>query len=90
MKLEIGNFNVKDVVFGDKTLFEDGILSINKEEAINFIKEDEHITQADIKIARPGESKRIVPIKEAAEARIRPDGRSVFPGVTGEIGRAHV
>lgn len=85
MKLEIGNFNVKDVVFGDKTLFEDGILSINKEEAINFIKEDEHITQADIKIARPGESKRIVPIKEAAEARIRPDGRSVFPGVTGEV-----
>lgn len=85
MKLEIGNFNVKDVVFGDKTLFEDGILSINKEEAINFIKEDEHITEADIKIARPGESKRIVPIKEAAEARIRPDGRSVFPGVTGEV-----
>lgn len=85
MKLEIGNFNVKDVVFGDKTLFEDGILSINKEEAINFIKEDEHITKADIKIARPGESKRIVPIKEAAEPRIRPDGRSVFPGVTGEV-----
>lgn len=94
MKLEIGNFKVKDVTFGDKTLFEDGTLFINKEEAINFIKEDEHITKVDIKIAKPGESVRIVPIKEATEPRIRPDGRSVFPGVTGEVepagsGRLH-
>ena len=42
MKLEIGNFQVKDVVFGDKSIFRNGILSINKEEAMAFIKEDEH------------------------------------------------
>ena len=88
MKLEIGNFKVQDVVFGDKTSFEDGTLYINKEEAISFIKEDEHITDVDIEIAKPGDGSRIVPIKEAAEPRIRPDGRSVFPGVTGDVAAA--
>ena len=85
MRLEIGNFNVKDAVFGDKTFFKDGLLTINKEEAMNFIKEDEHITDLDLVISKPGENTRIVPIKEAAEPRVRPDGRAVFPGVTGEL-----
>lgn len=94
MKLEIGNFRVKDVVFGDKTAFKDGVLSINKEEAIDFIREDEHIIDLDIIIAKPGENTRIVPVKEAVEPRIRPDGRPVFPGVTGDVeaagsGRVH-
>ena len=94
MKLEIGNFFIKDVAFGEKTMYENGILTINKEEAIAFIKEDEHITNVDIEIAKPGENTRIVPIKEAVEPRIRPDGRAVFPGVTGELqsagsGRVH-
>jgi glycine reductase len=94
MKLEIGNFHVKDVVFAEKTMFNDGILSINKEEAMNFIKEDEHITELDLVIAKPGENTRIVPVKEAVEPRIRLDGRAVFPGVTGDVesaggGRLH-
>ena len=85
MKLQIGNFHVKDVVFGEQTAFENGILTINKEEAIAFIKEDTHITFADIEIAKPGEDVRIVPVKEAAEPRARVDGRTLFPGVTGEL-----
>lgn len=94
MKLEIGNFYVKDVLFGEETSYKDGILTINKEDALAFIKEDEHITDVDIEIAKPGENTRIVPVKEAAEPRVRPDGRSTFPGVTGELeacgnGRVH-
>jgi glycine reductase len=94
MKLEIGNFQVKDVVFGEQTMFHDGVLSINKEEAMSFLKEDEHIIDVDIIIAKPGDNTRIVPVKEAVEPRIRPDGRPVFPGVTGDVeaagsGRVH-
>ncbi|TJX60766.1 betaine reductase [Soehngenia saccharolytica] len=94
MKLEIGNFYVKDVLFGEETSYKDGILTINKEDALAFIKEDEHITDVDIEIAKPGENTRIVPVKEAVEPRVRPDGRSTFPGVTGELeacgsGRVH-
>lgn len=88
MLLEIGNFYVKDVKFGEKTSFKDGVLFINKNEAIDFIAKDEHITDIDIEIAKPGEDIRIVPIKEAVEPRVRLDGKSLFPGVTGGLRRA--
>lgn len=84
-KLTIHNFHVKDVVFGEKTKYENEVLHINKEDALNFIKEDKHITNVDIEIARPGEDIRIVPVKEAVEPRARKDGRTAFPGVTGEL-----
>ncbi len=38
MKLEIGNFHVKDIVFGDALSYKDGILTINKEEALALIR----------------------------------------------------
>lgn len=86
MKLQIGNFYVKDVVFANETKYENNVLNINKEEAIAFIKEDEHITTCDIQIAKPGESVRIVPVKEAIEPRTRVGtDKAVFPGVTGEV-----
>lgn len=88
MKLKIGNFNVKDVLFGAETKYDNGVLTINKEEALAFIKQDEHITDADIMIAKPGDDTRIVPIKEAVEPRVRPDGRTLFPGYTGELAPA--
>lgn len=86
MRLQIGNFQVHDVVFGDRTSFSNGVLTINKQEAIDFVMEDEHITKADIEIARPGESVRIVPVKEAIEPRCRiGSDMPLFPGVTGEV-----
>lgn len=85
MKLEIGNFYVKDVKFGNEDSYVNGILTINKEKALKVVFSDEHITEADIVIAKPGESKRIVPIKEAIEPRVRVDEQSVFPGVTGPL-----
>ncbi|MEJ8553549.1 glycine/sarcosine/betaine reductase component B subunit [Tepidibacter sp. Z1-5] len=88
MKLEIGNFHVKDIVFGDKTFYKDGILTINKEEALEFVKEDEHITDADLKIVKPGENVRLVPVKEAIEPRVKLNGDPLFPGVTGDLVKA--
>ena len=89
MKLEIGNFHVKDVQFGTETSFHDGLLTIDKEAAIAYLRaEDEHITDLDLVIARPGDDTRICPVKEAVEPRVRPDGRTLFPGVTGEVCRA--
>ncbi len=87
MRLEMGNFPVKDVIFGDKSVYQDGILTINKEEALAVVREDEHITDADIVIARPGEKKRIVPVKEAIEPRYKVDGGSNFPGVIDKVER---
>lgn len=88
MRLEIGNFYVKDIVFGNELSYEDGILTIEKEAALNYIRQDERITEAELYIAKPGDQIRMCPVKEAIEPRIRPDGRSAFPGYTGDMTRA--
>lgn len=88
MRLEIGNFYVKDVVFGNELSYEDGILTIEKEAALNYIRQDERITEAELYIAKPGDQIRMCPVKEAIEPRVRPDGRSAFPGYTGDMTRA--
>lgn len=85
MKLELGNFYVKDICFGDQTSLKDGLLTVNKEEALAVIKEDEHITEAELYIVSPGDHVRLVPVKEAIEPRYRVGGGPVFPGVTGEL-----
>lgn len=85
MRLEIGNFYVKDIVFGDCLSYKNGVLSINKQEALEFIKSDGRITEAELYIAKPGDEIRMCPVKEAIEPRTRPDKRGVFPGYTGEL-----
>lgn len=85
MKLTIGNFHVKDIVFGSELSFKDGVLTINKEEALAFIREDDRITEAELYIAKPGDKIRMCPVKEAIEPRCRLDGRGLFPGYTSEV-----
>ena len=89
MKLSIGNLYVRDVLLGDADAFADGVLTINKKAAIDYLMgEDDHITSLDIVIARPGDDTRIVPVIETIEPRCRMDGRTLFPGVTGEVSPA--
>lgn len=85
MKLEIGNFYVNSIEFSNKTSYENGILRLNKEELLNFIKEDERITDADLHIVNPGEMIRLCPVKEAIEPRVKVDNRALFPGFTGDL-----
>ncbi len=84
-KLEIGNFYVKEIQFGRSTNFKDGILTIDKEEAISSLDPDHKLTNIELYIVHPGDSTRIVPAKAAVEPRFRPDGRAVFPGYTGAM-----
>ena len=88
MKLEIGNFYVRDIVFGDRLSYQDGVLTIQKEEALEFIKQDDRITEAELYIVKPGDKVRLCPVKEAIEPRVRPDGRSAFPGYTEDLAPA--
>ena len=88
MKLEIGNFYVKDIVFGSVTGYSNSVLTINKEEALSVVREDSHITEADIIIVKPGDKVRIVPVKDAIEPRCRLDGKTLFPGVLGNLHQA--
>ncbi len=88
MKLELGNFYVKDIVFGDKTKYENGILTVDKEDCLAFVKRDPHITEADLRIVKPGDMVRLVPVKEAVECRVKVNGDALFPGYTGPLSQA--
>ena len=85
MRLEIGNFHVTDIVFGDALSYKDGVLTINKEEALDFVREDARITEAELHIVRPGDMVRLCPVKEAIEPRCRLDGKGLFPGYTSPL-----
>ncbi|MDW7669085.1 MAG: glycine/sarcosine/betaine reductase component B subunit [Bacillota bacterium] len=87
MNLEIGNFQVNNVQFGQTSSYSDGTLTINKKEALAVVFQDDHITEADIILTKPGDDVRIVPVKEAVEPRYRLNGGPTFPGITGKIER---
>ena len=85
MKLVMNNFEVKEMRFGDIDSYKDGILTINKEAALEVVKGVKGITTADLRIVKPGDMVRLCPVKEVMECRSRKDGRSIWPGVTGEL-----
>ena len=86
MRLEIGTFQVKDMKFGDRTFYGNGLLTINKEEALAAVMDDGHIVEADLHIVRPGDMVRITPAKDAFEPRCKVSGGTVnFPGFMGKL-----
>lgn len=85
MRLEIGNFDVREIVFGSKLSYQNGVLTIDPQAALDCVRQDVHITEAEIHLARPGEMVRICPVKEAVEPRIKMNGDPLFPGVTGPV-----
>ena len=73
---------VSDVQLGAASKVENGTLHINQEELRSLILENRHIKDVTIELARPGESKRIVPIKDVIEPRAKMSADlDVFPGV---------
>lgn len=88
MRLEMGNFQVKDIVFGENMQYQNGVLQVNKQELIDFVKQDTHITEAEIYIVKPGDMVRLCPVKEAVEPRVKLDGTSIFPGFMGAVNQA--
>jgi glycine reductase complex component B subunit alpha and beta len=86
MRLELGQVLIKNIQFGEETKIDNGVLYVNKEELINLIKEDEHLSFVDVEIARPGESIRITPVKDVIEPRVKTEGPGgIFPGVLSKV-----
>lgn len=86
MRLELGQVLIKDVKFGDATVLENGVLTINKEELISLIMEDEHLASVELDIAKPGESVRITPVKDVVEPRVKVEGPGgIFPGILSKV-----
>ncbi|WP_432666885.1 glycine/sarcosine/betaine reductase component B subunit [Wukongibacter baidiensis] len=84
MELELRKINICDIQFGSETRVSDGVLYINKKEVITLLKKDNRIKEVKIDLARPGESIRIIPVKDVIEPRAKLAGEA-FPGVDGKI-----
>lgn len=83
MALELGQIPVNDIEWGKRTFLEDNVLRIQREELIEKARgDDSRIASVRIDIARPGESVRIVPVKDVIEPRVKVEGRGgIFPGL---------
>ena len=83
MKLEIGRIHIKDIQLGNETSVKDGVLWVDKEGLIAFLKQDERIKDIKLDVAKPGEKVRIIPVKDVIEPRVKVQGGiNGFPGIT--------
>ena len=88
MKLELHKITVKDAQWADKTRVDKGVLYINKQQAIASVAGDERFASVDLDIARPGESVRIIPVKDVIEPRVKIQEGGYFPGFCAPMKRA--
>jgi len=73
---------VTDRAFSSATRVENGKLLIDKGELTALLRSDPSIKDVQLTIARPGDSVRIIPVKDVIEPRLsRIPGYPVFPGV---------
>lgn len=86
MNLELHRVTVTKLAFGKATGIANGTLTINREELIELLQKDEHLAKVSIELAHPGESVRIMPVKDAVEPRCKISGAGeVFPGWIGDV-----
>jgi len=96
MRLEIGSIFIKDIQFAPKTEVKDGVLYIDQEELVKEAGADERIAAVEVFLAKPGESTRIIPVKDVIEPRVKVEGDGgLFPGFMTGVeqvggGRTHV
>lgn len=84
MRLTKQYIDIDDVLFDSKTLVEDHVLHINKEDLLAYI-DDYRLTDVEIRIVHPGDSCRLSNVGDIVQPQYKVDGMT-FPGVVDEIG----
>ncbi len=86
MKLEMGYIHISDVILGNESKIENGVLTVDVQAIKDLILEDEHLKDVSLDVAHPGESTRITPVKDVIEPRVKVEGRGgIFPGVISKV-----
>ena len=80
MGLELRRIKIKDVAFGKESKIEGGVLTLNAKELEDLVLEDSRVASVRFDLAKPGESCRILPVKDVIEPRAKLDGEA-FPGL---------
>ena len=88
MRLELHKVHISGLEFADKTYTEKGVLYVNKAEAAAVVAEDTRFAGVDLDIACPGDSTRIIPVKDAVEPRVKLGKNNYFPGFCAPMEKA--
>jgi len=80
MNLELRKIAIKDIQFGEEKIV-DGCLYVDPKKLEELVLEDSRVKSVSFDIARPGESTRIVPVKDVIEPRAKLEGGECFPGL---------
>ena len=84
MRLELANYPVEDVRFGRATRWRSGVLEIDRDELVALVRQDPLVRRAEVEVARPGESARIVTVADVIEPRVKAAGPGMaYPGIIG-------
>lgn len=87
MRLELGEIYIEDIKFADKSEIVDHVLYLNKSDLVKEANlEDTYLKDIDFEIAKPGESVRIIPVKDVNEPRVKIEGNGeVYPGILNKV-----
>ena len=80
MHLELRKVQIQNIAFGEENAIRDHVLYLNKDSLTEEVMKDKRIKKVDFDIARPGESVRIIPVKDVIEPRAKLEG-DIFPGI---------
>ena len=86
MRLELHKVKINRLAWGSKTCASGGVLTVNKEELLSVLRDDDRLARVDVDFAVPGESVRILPVKDVVEPRFKMEGPGgIFPGMIGDV-----
>ncbi len=80
MNLELRKVAIKDIQIDGECKIEDGCLHVDPKKLEELVLEDSRVKSVSFDVARPGESVRIVPVKDVIEPRAKLEGGEIFPG----------
>ena len=85
MKLKRNYFEVKDACFGDKCSYENGVLTLNKEELKEQVQSlFKAVKDVEFELVKPGENARIVHVLDTLMPMVKTEGSSMqFSGFFG-------
>ena len=86
MKLDLANFPVREIRFGNSYRYENGRLTVDREDLVRIVSGDERIAAARFETVEPGEHARITGVRDVVEPRAKFGARGqVFPGTIGPV-----
>lgn len=89
VRLELNIVQITKVQFANATAVRNGVLSVNRQELKELVKQDTRLTDVAIELANPGDKCRIVNVADVIEPRARiAESGPDFPGAVGKQGTA--